>query len=558
MVRLPDALFPRSDRIPGLVRRGLAVLAATATILAVAQGAGLTALVCLVVSVGLAWEARRAEHVSLSAAELDQLQEAELALASAADTAEAARQLAEHATSLLGARAAVVLIEGIGDTVRVAAGPGRVEDVYGSGSRMRLLQDAGLPCGSIAVAPRSDGSPYTARHERILDALAQGVSTTLHQLSLLTEVSTERRTLADLVGSSSDGIFSVGSDLRVRSWNPAMAAITGVDEHDAIGEHLSVSFRPTFEDGTPATGSSDPGRRGEPVAAVRLRIDAEDEVRWLTCSFAPLSDGGYVVIARDDTERKKLEDDKDGWIAQVSHELRTPLTPIKGFLQTLLRRDDQLTTADRRSIYELVLREEQRLENLVDSLLRSTQLDQGGLVVVPQRIDWPALATDQVAVARRADPSRTIDLLVAPDLPDVLADADMASGVLANLLSNACKYADAGSPIEVTVTATDGWCETAVVDHGPGVPRSDRQRIFSRFTRLGDHLTRPQQGVGLGLHIVKQSVEHLGGTVSVTDTPGGGATFTFTMPLADAPADAGASDGARRARRAPLRAPGGD
>src|SRR3546814_13507440 len=99
---------------------------------------------------------------------------------------------------------------------------------------MRLLDDAGLPCGSIAVSARADGRPYVARDERILDALAERVSTTLHQLSLLTDVSTERRTLADLVGSSSDGIFSVGSDLRIRAWNPAMESITGVSADDAV------------------------------------------------------------------------------------------------------------------------------------------------------------------------------------------------------------------------------------------------------------------------------------------------------------------------------------
>ncbi|WP_332663499.1 histidine kinase dimerization/phospho-acceptor domain-containing protein, partial [Aeromicrobium sp.] len=84
---------------------------------------------------------------------------------------------------------------------------------------------------------------------------------------------------------------------------------------------------------------------------------AGGEERWLTCSWSTLSEGGYVAVARDETERKKLQDDKDGWIAQVSHELRTPLTPIKGFLHTLQRRESQLEPADRQHIYEVMLRE---------------------------------------------------------------------------------------------------------------------------------------------------------------------------------------------------------
>src|SRR3546814_696569 len=196
---------------------------------------------------------------------------------------------------------------------------------------MRLLDDAGLPCGSIAVSARADGRPYVARDERILDALAERVSTTLHQLSLLTDVSTERRTLADLVGSSSDGIFSVGSDLRIRAWNPAMESITGVSADDAVGEHVSQSFRPTGEDGQPLTGSADPGRVGRPVPGVVLRIESGGEERWLTCSYAPLSDGGYVAVVRDEPAPNKLTDDKDGRIAQVYHHTRTPPPPPQGF-----------------------------------------------------------------------------------------------------------------------------------------------------------------------------------------------------------------------------------
>lgn len=525
--------LPEPQHRGALVQGAAVVLACIAGVAAAAQGAPLGALLAVVAAALIVADARRRGHVSLTGVELDRLREAELALSRATDTHEAARELAEHAIALLGARSAVVLIEGIGDTVRVAAGPTATEDVYGSGSRMRLLDDAGLPCGSIAVSARADGRPYEARDERILDALAERVSTTLHQLSLLADVSTERRTLADLVGSSSDGIFSVGSDLRVRAWNPAMEAITGVPADVAIDQHVTQSFRPTGENGEPATGSADPGRAGRPVPGVVLRIDASGEERWLTCSYAPLSDGGYVVVVRDETDRKKLQDDKDGWIAQVSHELRTPLTPIKGFLHTLARRDAELTTEDRSRIYEIMLREEKRLEALVDSLLRSTQLDAAGMAVDRTEVAWADRLEEQVELVRRQDPSRRIELDVEPGAGAVLADEGLAIGVLTNLLSNALKYADGGGPVEVVVESDGDEVITSVIDHGPGIPRSDRVRIFDKFTRLGNHLTRSQQGVGLGLHIAKQSIERLDGRIWVDETPGGGATFRFTLPRAE-------------------------
>src|SRR5690606_22597322 len=102
--------------------------------------------------------------------------------------------------------------------------------------------------------------------------------------------------------SSSDGIFTVGLDLMVRSWNPAMARITGIPTDEAVGAPVGHVFAPVDEHGGRRHGADDPGRTG--VAQTHLvRIEgAGGEERWLTCSWSPLSEGGYVVVARDDSE----------------------------------------------------------------------------------------------------------------------------------------------------------------------------------------------------------------------------------------------------------------
>jgi PAS domain S-box-containing protein len=461
--------------------------------------------------------------------QMDRLRQAEVALAGAGTTEAAARELAEHAMALLDAPHATVLIEGIGDTVRVSIGEAS-GSVFRDGSRMRLLDDDGVPCGSIAVSARADGRPYTEQQERMLDALAQRVSSTLHRLSLFTEIQAERRTLSDVLESSSDGIFTVGLDMVVRSWNPAMQRITQVPATRAVGQSVASVFRPVGEDGKPRYGQADPGRTGRPEVGF-VALEGLDEERWLTCSWAPLPEGGYVVVARDDTERKKLQDDKDGWVAQVSHELRTPLTPIKGFLHTLQRRDEQFTHEDRRRIYEVMLREEQRLEDLVSSLLQATSLAQAGLVVALDALDWRTILEQQADLYRRNDPSHEIRVSVGDEVGEVAADRNLATGVVANLLSNALKYSPTGSSIEVGASVDGDRVVTTVCDDGPGVPFSDRERVFDKFTRLGDHLTRPQQGVGLGLFIARQSVERMGGQIWCDDRAGGGALFGFTLPL---------------------------
>jgi signal transduction histidine kinase len=248
-----------------------------------------------------------------------------------------------------------------------------------------------------------------------------------------------------------------------------------------------------------------------------------------------MSDGGTVLVARDVTTRKEIEDEKADFLATVSHELRTPLTPIKGFLQTLLRRDRNFDANERRHIYEVMLREEGRLERLVHQLLQATSLENAEKLIVPEAIDWEATVAKQVADARRQDPARDISLLVEPDLPRVVADGQLAGQVLANLLSNALKFSPTGSDIGVAVAHDGHRVVTSVADHGPGVPAVDYDRIFEKFTRLGDHLTRPEQGVGLGLFIVRRSVEAMGGSVWIDPVPGGGAAFSFSLPVAQAP-----------------------
>ncbi len=514
-----------------LVAAVLAVLVGPmAAALAVACGAG---------AIGAVLVRGRHQPAMLQIEEIERLRRAELALAAAPSTEAAAQELAGHALALLGATAAVVLIEGVGDTVRVAVGevsggPGvAAAAVYQPGSRMRLLADDGAPCGSIAVGARTDGRPYDERDERILDALAERVSSTLRRLSLFEAVRSEQRTLADVLGSSSDGIVAVGPDLQIRSWNPAMARITGVPVGTAVGRHCCAVFKPHDESGAPRFGADCPGRTGRTEADLLLQVEVEGGgTRWLNCAFSPLSDGGYVLVARDVTARKQVDDEKADFLTTVSHELRTPLTPIKGYLQTLLRRDHEFDADDRRHVYEVMLREEARLERLVHQLLQATSLEHADRVFVPEKLDWPALVAEQLERCRREDPKRDFDLDPRGDVAAVEADTHLAQEALGNLLSNALKYSPEESPIRVVIEREGVSIVTTVIDQGPGVPPADRERIFDKFTRLGDHLTRAQQGVGLGLYIARRSVESMGGRMWVVAGPSGGSAFSFTLPAA--------------------------
>src|SRR5204862_7736077 len=109
-----------------------------------------------------------------------------------------------------------------------------------------------------------------------------------------------------------------------------------------------------------------------------------------------MSDGGTVLVARDVTTRKQIDDEKADFLATVSHELRTPLTPIKGFLQTLVRRDREFSEDERQHIYDVMLREEQRLERLVHQLLQATSLEQAERLLAFEALDWSKVVDEQV------------------------------------------------------------------------------------------------------------------------------------------------------------------
>jgi len=461
--------------------------------------------------------------------QLERLRRAEAALATAESTEDAARELVDHAIALLAARSAVVLIEGSGETIRVSGGD--PDAVYLDGSRMRLLEAGGLPVGSIAVGPREGGAPYTSLDERILDALGEAISSSLDRLALFDQVRREQSTLQDVLSSSSDGIFSSGPDHRIRAWNPAMERITGLSPRGALREQCCSVFRPVDGEGRALVGAACPGRNGRHVDALPVRIvTASGEERWLACTWSPMNDGGSVVVARDVTAQKRVEDQKADFLATVSHELRTPLTPILGFLDTLLREDERFTPDDRRRVYRLMLQQGKRLDRLVKDLLVATSLDDPEGLHQPEVLEWPEIATGVVEQFRRQDPTRELRVTVRKGVTRVLADRQRAEHVLANLLDNALKYTPAGTPVQMIVEREDDAVVTVVEDRGTGIAPEDRQLVFERFTRLGDHLTREQGGAGLGLYIARRLVEGMGGRIEVGQSRGGGAAFRFTLP----------------------------
>jgi two-component system OmpR family sensor kinase len=220
------------------------------------------------------------------------------------------------------------------------------------------------------------------------------------------------------------------------------------------------------------------------------------------------------------------------FVSDASHELRTPLTSMRGYAE-LLRRDDQFDPDAVLMAARRIEDEAARMGVLVDDLLLLARLDQGP-VLQHNRVDLEGLVADATADAQVADRSRRVSARV---LAPLVIDGDelRLRQVMGNIIRNATVHTPAGRPIEVTLRAEPGLAVIDVVDHGPGIPTADAERIFERFHRADSQRSRDRGGSGLGLSIAAAIVDAHHGSVSVHQTPGGGATFRVELPLDAAP-----------------------
>jgi two-component system, OmpR family, sensor histidine kinase KdpD len=231
-------------------------------------------------------------------------------------------------------------------------------------------------------------------------------------------------------------------------------------------------------------------------------------------------------------------------LAAVSHDLRTPLASAKAAVSSLRSLDIQLTAEDHDELLATADESLDRLTHLVDNLLDMSRLQAGAMSVFPRPADLEEI------IARSLDDigpqARTVLVDFPQTLPEVMVDPAIMERVIVNLTANALRYSPAASPPLLTASALGDWVEVRVVDRGPGIPESDRDRMFVPFQRLGD--TDNTTGVGLGLALSRGLTEAMGGTLEPEETPGGGLTMAISVPVAPGPARPDAGEPGRRER----------
>ncbi|MGH2347096.1 MAG: sensor histidine kinase, partial [Chloroflexota bacterium] len=232
------------------------------------------------------------------------------------------------------------------------------------------------------------------------------------------------------------------------------------------------------------------------------------------------------------TKLTELDALRQDFVATVSHELRTPLTGILGYLELLLNRWTSLADDRRMNMLERVQTAATRLEHLVNDLLLFSHVEHQEIHLQLGRFPLRSLIEQAVEEIGTKYRGQVLDVHAVPPDLFVMVDAQRAIQVVANLLDNAVKYSNVGSPVHVRFSAGRTSVRISIRDHGPGISDEDIPRLFQRFSTLG-HAPRPGQvGTGIGLYICKKLVEAMNGEIAATGRPGSGSTFSIHLPRA--------------------------
>jgi two-component system, OmpR family, phosphate regulon sensor histidine kinase PhoR len=367
-----------------------------------------------------------------------------------------------------------------------------------------------------------------------LGDLAEALNKMAQQLSARIRLITEQRNeLETILSAMREGMLACDSDERIITINEAAASLLGIDLAAAKGHTVQEAVR-----------NADLQRFIGRISLEQGETEAEiilygPEKKFLQLSGTVLRDSegkkiGTLVVLSDITRLRHLENIRREFVANVSHELKTPITSIKGYVETLQEGaiDDK---GNARKFLEIIFKQADLLNALVDDLLSLSQIEQGAERGEVQLAEEQVRRIIEAAIAAyetRARERHIQVLLQCRGEIIVKANSRLLEQAVGNLLDNAIKYSEPDGSIEIDATQNKGEVTIKVTDHGCGIAPEHLPRLFERFYRVDKGRSRELGGTGLGLAIVKHIIQAHGGDVTVESTPGKGSTFTLHLPRA--------------------------
>jgi signal transduction histidine kinase len=224
---------------------------------------------------------------------------------------------------------------------------------------------------------------------------------------------------------------------------------------------------------------------------------------------------------------------KSDFLTTMSHELRTPLNAIAGYADLLMLGIRGPLSAEQISDVKGIQRSEQHLLNLINTVLAFARLEANQELFAIESVMMPEVISQVAALVYPQAQAKGLSITTTcpPNCPPASADRDKVIQILANLLGNAIKFTESGGAIALSVEATSAHVLVYVRDNGRGIEADALERIFEPFVQLDRQLSRPVEGVGLGLAISRDLARGMTGELTVTSVPAGGSTFTLSLPV---------------------------
>jgi len=408
-----------------------------------------------------------------------------------------------------------------------------------------LRQTVAIPLGvgsdlaGLIYVFRGYSDVFSSNDRQMLQSFADQAAIAVHNAQLYRQTLREKQRLDAIIEASADGVLILDSAQRITVFNRALARMSGIDADVAIGlPHDDVI---AIDDRRTGLTLSEAEAGGWPLRD-NSSFFVEGDLRRQDGSHTPVSitysalfdqdDRLLNIIAnvRDMTRLRAADELKNTFISIISHELKTPVALIKGYAGTLRREDARWDAATVRDGAAVIEEEADHLTELIDNLLDASRLQAGSLKLSLSDVALDQLAQHMVEKYSVEAAQHPIVLHFPALFPTVPGDSTRLENVLSNLINNAIKYSPAGTPIRLSGRVTPQEVIVTVADQGIGIPLDEQGRIFERFYRVDDQLSRQTQGSGLGLYLAKSIIDAHRGRMWVESAPGQGSAFSFALP----------------------------
>jgi two-component system, sensor histidine kinase and response regulator len=353
----------------------------------------------------------------------------------------------------------------------------------------------------------------------------------------------EKDKLESILESIGDGVLVINQEEKVTIFNPEAELISGFNEQEIINQPFDKFLKfiekknNQLNEDNFISEALEKGIIKNTKLNTVLKQKNKQEIP-VSGRAAPLKDKnertiGCVVIIRDVTRERKIDQAKTEFVSLASHQLRTPLSAINWYAEMILDEDVGKINQKQKKYLKSLYEANHRMINLVNSLLNVSRVELGTFVIEPTSTDFIKVAESVIKELEHHLDKRQIKLnkKYEPDLPLIKADEKLLRIIIQNLLSNAIKYTPEKGSVDLEIKKDNQDVLIAVKDTGLGIPEKEQSKIFSKLFRGKNVMEKDTDGTGLGLYIVKEVVTQSGGKIWFKSEKNKGSTFFVTIPL---------------------------